>query len=132
VQKILSEFKAFLMRGNLIELAIAFVMAVAFTALVTAFVDHLVNPLVGAIFGQPDFNSMSIDLWTDARLRYGAFLNETITFLGIAASVFFFIVKPYNHWKARHEVEEETPPPPPEDDETVVLLREIRDSLSRS
>ena len=129
MDKILKEAKGFIMRGNLIELAIAFVMAIAFSALVTAFVDHLVNPLIGAIFGQPDFSSLTIGLWSNATLRYGAFLNEMLTFLAVAASVFFFIVKPYNAWKARSEVDEA--PPPPEDDESVILLREIRDSLSK-
>lgn len=130
MQKILQEFKDFMMRGNLIELAIAFVMAAAFGALVNTFIDTLINPLVGAIFGQPSFSSLTIDLWSNAVLYYGAFLTELITFAGIAASVFFFIVKPYNAWKARHK-EEEAPPPPPEDDESVVLLREIRDALKK-
>ena len=130
MEKIIKEFKDFIMRGNLIELAIAFVMGLAFSAVVTSFVDHLVNPLIGAIFGQPDFSSMTIGLWSNATLRYGAFLNEAITFVAIAASVFFFIVKPYNAWKARTEVDE-APPPPPEDYESVILLREIRDSLSK-
>jgi large conductance mechanosensitive channel len=130
VKSILQEFKDFMMRGNLVELAIAFVMAAAFGALVTAFVDTLINPIVGAIFGQPSFSSLTIDLWADATLFYGAFLTEVITFIGIAASVFFFVVKPYNAWKKRQE-EDEAPPPPPEDDESVVLLREIRDSLSK-
>ena len=130
MQKILQEFKDFMMRGNLIELAIAFVMAAAFGALVNAFIDTLINPLVGAIFGQPSFSSLTIDLWSNAVLYYGAFLTELITFVGIAASVFFFIVRPYNAWKARHQ-EEEAPPPPPEDDESVVLLREIRDALNK-
>ena len=129
MDKILKEFKDFILRGNLIELAIAFVIGIAFSALVTAFVDNLVNPLIGAIFGQPDFSSLTIGLWSNATLRYGAFLNEMLTFLAVAASVFFFIVKPYNAWKARSEVDEA--PPPPEDDESVILLREIRDSLSK-
>jgi large conductance mechanosensitive channel len=130
VKKIITEFKDFLMRGNLIELAIAFVMAAAFGALVSSFVDTIINPIVGAIFGQPSFSSLTIGLWSNATLYYGAFLTEIITFVGIAASVFFFIVKPYNAYKARTEVEE-APPPPPEDDESVILLRQIRDSLRK-
>ena len=130
MKTILTEFKDFLMRGNLIELAIAFVMAAAFGALVSAFVDTLINPIVGAIFGQPSFSSLTIGLWSNATLFYGAFLMELITFVGIAASVFFFIVRPYNAYKARTQ-EEEAPPPPPEDDESVILLRQIRDSLNK-
>lgn len=131
MKKILGEFKDFLMRGNLVELAIAFVMAAAFSALVNSFVDTIVNPIVGAIFGQPSFSSLTIDLWSNAVLYYGAFLTEVITFAGIAASVFFFIVKPYNAIRARFDEGDEAPPPPPEDDESVVLLREIRDALSK-
>ncbi len=130
MDKILKEFKDFIMRGNLIELAIAFVMGIAFSTLVTAFVGNLINPLIGAIFGQPNFSSLTIDLWSGAVLRYGFFLNDALTFVAVAASVFFFIIKPYNAWKARSEADE-APPPPPEDDESVILLREIRDSLRK-
>jgi large conductance mechanosensitive channel len=129
VDKILKEFKDFIARGNLVELAVAFVMGAAFGALVTAFIDHIVNPVIGAIFGQPDFSTLTIDLWGDAVLRYGAFLTALITFLTVAASVFFFVVKPYNAYLQRRQSgEEEAPATPPED---IVLLREIRDSLKR-
>jgi large conductance mechanosensitive channel len=128
VDKILKEFKDFVARGNLIDLAVAFVVGVAFGALVNSFVDHLVNPLLGAIFGQPDFSTLTIDLWSDATLRYGAFLNEVISFVAVMAAVFFFIVKPYNAWKARRESGEEEAPAPPED---IALLMEIRDALKK-
>ncbi len=129
MDKILKEFKDFIARGNLVELAVAFVMGAAFGALVTAFIDHIVNPVIGAIFGQPDFSTLTIDLWGDAVLRYGAFLTALITFLTVAASVFFFVVKPYNAYLQRRQSgEEEAPATPPED---IVLLREIRDSLKR-
>jgi large conductance mechanosensitive channel len=130
VRKILDEFKDFVARGSVVDLAIAFVMGVAFSALITSFVDSIINPFIGAIFGQPSFAGLTIDLWSGAVLRYGAFLNAVLNFLAVAFAVFFFIVKPYNYWKASNE-EEEAPPPPPEDDESVVLLREIRDSLSK-
>jgi large conductance mechanosensitive channel len=72
--------------GNLIELAIAFVMGIAFSTLVTAFVDNLINPLIGAIFGQPNFSGLTIDVWSGAVLRYGSFLNDALTFLAVAAA----------------------------------------------
>ena len=130
MQKILQEFKDFLMRGNLIELAIAFVMGLAFSNLVTAFVNTMVNPLLGAIITEPSFSSWSVPLWSGARLALGSFIMAMITFAAVAATVFFVIVKPYNAWKSKHK-EDEAPPPPPEDDESVVLLREIRDSLKK-
>ncbi|MBU1227895.1 MAG: large conductance mechanosensitive channel protein MscL [Actinobacteria bacterium] len=130
MQKILQEFKDFVMRGTLIELAVAFIIAAAFTALVTAFIGTMINPLLGAIFTEPNFNSVTIPLWSDARLQIGSFIMAVITFLSIAATVFFFIVRPYNLFKGRREVDE-APPPPPEDDESVVLLREIRDALKK-
>jgi large conductance mechanosensitive channel len=129
MDNILKEFKGFIARGNLVELAVAFVMGAAFGALVTAFIDHIVNPIIGAIFGQPDFSTLTIDLWGDAVLRYGAFLTALITFLTVAAAVFFFVVKPYNAFLKRQQSgEEEAPAAPPED---IALLREIRDSLKR-
>lgn len=129
MENLFKEFKDFISRGNLVELAVAFVMGVAFGTLVTAFIDHIVNPIVGAIFGQPDFSTLTIDLWGDAVLRYGAFLTALITFLTVAASVFFFVVKPYNAWLQRRRTgQEEGPAAPPED---IALLREIRDALKR-
>ena len=130
MQKILQEFKDFVMRGNLIELAVAFIMAGAFALLVTSFIDTMISPLLGAIFGEPNFGTVTIPLWSGARLFVGAFFMAILSFAAIAATVFFVIVKPYNRWKARSE-QDEAPPPPPEDDESVVLLREIRDSLKK-
>ena len=130
MKNILKEFKDFAVKGNLIELAIAFIMAGAFATLVTAFIGTMINPLLGAIFGKPDFSNVTIPLWSDARLYIGSFLMAVITFASIAAAVFFFIVKPYNVLRSRNQ-EDEAPPPPPEDDESVILLREIRDALKK-
>ena len=128
MEKLLKEFKEFVSRGSLIDLAVAFVVGVAFAGLVNSFIDHLVNPIIGAIFGQPDFSSLSIDLWSDATLRYGAFLNEVISFVAVMAAIFFFIIKPYNAWRARQESGEEEPSAPSED---IALLMEIRDALNK-
>jgi large conductance mechanosensitive channel len=89
----LKEFRDFLMRGNLVELAVAFVMGLAFAALVTSFVDDLIMPIVAMIFGKPDFSDLTFTI-NDAVFRYGAFLTALITFVTTAAAIFFFVVKP--------------------------------------
>ena len=91
----LKEFRNFLMKGNIVELAVAFVMGVAFGALVSSLVDDLVMPIVAMIFGKPDFSSLTFTL-NDAVFRYGAFLTDLIQFVAIAGAVFFFVVKPMN------------------------------------
>jgi large conductance mechanosensitive channel len=91
----LREFRDFLMRGNIVELAVAFVIGVAFGALVTSFVDNLVMPVVAMLIGKPDFRDLTFTI-NDAVFRYGSFLTDLITFLAVAAAVFFFVVKPMN------------------------------------
>ena len=91
--KLLGEFKAFLMQGNLIALAIAFVIGAAFVALVNALVADLMTPLVAAIFGQPSFEDLTFTI-NGSTFTYGQFLNALITFLSVAAAVFFFVLKP--------------------------------------
>ena len=87
-------FKAFLLRGNVVELAIAVVIGVAFGVVITAFVKDLVTPLIAAIGGQPDFSSMSFTL-NKSKFLYGDFLNALIAFIIIAAVIYFFVVIPY-------------------------------------
>jgi large conductance mechanosensitive channel len=126
--KILKEFKGFVTKGNLIEIAVGLVIALAFTAVINALVANVLMPLIAALFGQPSFDDLTVTL-NDAVIPYGAFITALVTFLLIAAAVFFFVVKPYNAWKARRaKVEEEAPTEPAEE---IVLLREIRDRLSR-
>jgi large conductance mechanosensitive channel len=96
----IKEFKDFLMRGNLVELAVAFVMGLAFAALVTSFVDNLVMPIIAMIIGKPDFSDLTFTI-NDAVFRYGAFITALITFLATAAAIFFFVVKPVNAVMAR-------------------------------
>lgn len=91
----LKEFKDFLLRGNLVELAVAFVMGLAFAALITSFVDSLVMPIVAMIIGKPDFSVLTFTI-NDAVFRYGAFITALITFIATAAAIFFFVVKPMN------------------------------------
>jgi large conductance mechanosensitive channel len=91
---LLKEFKAFVMRGNLIEIAVGLVTALAFAAVVASFVADIVTPIIGAIFGQPDFSALSIDIG-DGAITYGNFLNALLTFL-VVAFVMFLVVKAYN------------------------------------
>ena len=86
MQKVMQEFKAFLMKGSLVQLAIAFVMGIAFSTLVTSFINTMINPLIGAIFTEPSFSSVTIPLWSDARLQIGSFVMALITFVAVAAS----------------------------------------------
>ena len=91
----LKEFKDFLLRGNLVELAVALVMGLAFAALISSFVDDLVMPVIAMIIGKPDFSGLTFTI-NDAVFRYGAFLTALITFIATAAAIFFFVVKPVN------------------------------------
>ena len=106
---LLKEFRDFLLRGNIVALAVAFVIGVAFAAVVTSFVNDLVMPIIAMIFGKPDFSDLTFTI-NDAVFRYGAFITALITFVAIAAAVFFFIVKPMDMVaarRARGEVEPE-------------------------
>ena len=89
----LREFRDFLMRGNIVELATAFVMGVAFGSVVNSLVNNLVMPIVAMIIGKPDFSGLTFTI-NDAVFRYGAFITDVIAFVAVAAAVFFFIVKP--------------------------------------
>ena len=89
----LQEFKDFLLRGNIVELAVAFVMGVAFAAVVNSLVDNLVMPIIAMIIGKPDFSDLTFTI-NDAVFGYGAFITDVIQFVAIAAAVFFFVVKP--------------------------------------
>ena len=102
----IKEFRDFLVRGNLVELAVAFVMGVAFAALVNSFVNDLVMPIVAMVFGKPDFSRLTFTI-NGAVFRYGAFLTTAITFVSTAAAVFFFVVKPLNALSARTSKPEE-------------------------
>ncbi len=91
----LKEFKEFLLRGNLVELAVALVIGLAFAALISSLVDDLIMPVVAMIIGKPDFSGLTFTI-NDAVFRYGAFITALITFIATAAAIFFFVVKPVN------------------------------------
>lgn len=92
---VLGEFKDFILRGNVIDLAIAVVIGAAFGVVVNALVKDLLTPVVAAIFGKPDFGALSFTI-NKSRFAYGDFINAVIAFLAIAAAVFFVVVKPIN------------------------------------
>jgi large conductance mechanosensitive channel len=101
----MKDFKEFLLRGNLVELAVAVVIGVAFAALVDSLVKDLVTPLIAAIGGKQDFSALTFTL-NDSVFRYGAFVNALLSFLIIAAVIYFLVVKPVNALMARRKTEE--------------------------
>jgi large conductance mechanosensitive channel len=116
-------FKDFVMRGNLVELAVAFIIGAAFAAVVTAFTKVVIELLAKA-GGAPNF-----DKWHPGNLvSVGPFLTALVAFLIMAFVVYFFVVKPYELAKARFAKADEVDAAP---DENVILLREIRDALTR-
>ncbi len=96
----LKGFRDFITKGNLIETAVALVMALATTALVKALIDSLVTPLIGAIFGETDFSSLTFSI-NGSEFFYGAFISALITFVSTGAAIYFFIVKPYQTYQER-------------------------------
>ena len=120
----LKEFKEFLLRGNIVDLAVAVVIGVAFGAVVTSLVADLLTPLIAAIFGKNDFSNLTFTI-NGSLFKYGSFLNALISFVSIAAAVFFFVVKPVNAMKSRFGGPDDDDAPSDE----VVLLTEIRDAL---
>jgi large conductance mechanosensitive channel len=120
----LREFKDFLFRGNIIELAVAFVVGLAFAALVNSLVENLLMPVIAMIIGKPDFSDLTFTI-NDAVFRYGAFLTDAIQFLAIAAAVFFFVVKPVDAMARRRAapVEEGMPDEERRHQELLAALR---------
>jgi large conductance mechanosensitive channel len=96
----LKEFRDFVLRGNVVELAIAVVIGAAFGALVTSFVASFITPLIAAIGGKPDFSTLAFTI-NGSRFTYGSFFNALLSFLIIAAVIFFFVVRPLNTLMAR-------------------------------
>ena len=94
------EFKDFLLRGNIVELAVAFVMGLAFAAVINSLVENLLMPVIAMLIGKPDFSDLTFTI-NEAVFRYGAFLTDLIQFVAIAAAVFFFVVKPIEAMLAR-------------------------------
>jgi large conductance mechanosensitive channel len=102
---LLNDFKKFLFRGNVVDLAVAVVVGVAFGAVVKALVADLLTPIIALIFGKPDFGALSFTI-NSSHFLYGDFLNNVFTFVTVAAAVFFFVVTPVNRLMA-HRAEED-------------------------
>ena len=118
------EFKAFLMRGNVMDLAVAVVIGAAFGAIITSLVNDLLMPIIGAILGGTDLTALSVTVG-DAVITYGNFLQAIINFILIAFAI-FLVVKAYNKSQ-----KEEAPAPPPGPSTEEKLLTEIRDLLAK-
>jgi large conductance mechanosensitive channel len=106
----LKGFKEFVLRGNVLDLAIAVVIGAAFSAVVTALVKDLITPLIGALVGKPDFSSLVVTV-NGSQFLIGDFLNALLAFVLMAAAVYFFIVAPMNAWLARRRRGEAPPDP---------------------
>jgi large conductance mechanosensitive channel len=103
-------FREFILRGNVIDLAVAVVVGAAFGAVVTAFVGNILTPLIAAIAGKPDFSALVLHLH-GSEIKYGLFLNALISFLLIASAVYFTMVAPMNAWKERQARGQAAPDP---------------------
>mgnify|MGYP001378755031 CR=1 FL=1 len=121
----LKEFRTFIARGNVIDLAVGIIIGSAFTAIVTSLVNDLVNPLLGIFIGGIDFSALSFG-FGDAQFMYGNFINAVIKFI-IVAWVVFLMVKAVNSMKKKDEPAPEAPKGPTE----LEVLLEIRDSLRK-
>jgi large conductance mechanosensitive channel len=121
----IQEFKDFLFRGNIVELAVAFVMGLAFATVVNSLVENLLMPVIAAVIGKPDFRGLTFTI-NDSVFRYGSFLTDVIQFVAIAAAVYFFVVKPVQMMLARgrrEPVEEGMPDEERRHQELLAALR---------
>ena len=114
-------FKTFLLRGNVVELAVAVVIAVAFGLVIAAFVKDLVTPLIAALFGKPDFGALTFTI-NNSKFLYGDFINAVVSFVIVAAVIYFFVVVPYAALLARSRKE---PPADPTTRKCPECLSEI-------
>jgi large conductance mechanosensitive channel len=121
-------FKEFVLRGNVVQLAVAVVMGVAFGAVVNALVQDIIMPFITAIFGKPDYSSLYVTIHR-SRILYGSFINAVLSFLFIAIGVYFFIVAPINHFEKLRRRRRGLPEQVPDITELEVLTQ-IRDLLS--
>jgi large conductance mechanosensitive channel len=123
-------FKEFILRGNVIDLAVAFVIGVAFAAVVTAFVENIINPLIAALFNADNLNNSLVLKVGSSDLRFGALIGAIIQFLLIALVVYFALVVPMNYLRKlsfrKRGIEPEVDTPPSE----LELLTQIRDLLA--
>jgi large conductance mechanosensitive channel len=100
VRSVLADFKNFLLKGNLVTVAVAFVFGTLFAALVKAFIADLITPIIALIFGKPDFESLSFTI-NSSHFYYGDFINTVIAFVAAGFAIFFFVVRPYEFLESR-------------------------------
>jgi large conductance mechanosensitive channel len=124
-------FRDFILRGNVVDLAIAVVIGAAFNTVVQEFVKDVITPLIAAIGGKPDFAALSFTI-NNSTFRYGAFLNALLSFVIVAAAIYFLVVMPLNKIAERRaaKVANGEPDPEPKPEE-IILLEQIRDLLAR-
>lgn len=131
--KLFDEFKAFVMRGNVVDMAVGVIIGGAFGKIVTSLVNDIFMPIIGMILGNVNFSSLEIKLGEpvegaeQAAIRYGAFIQEIVNFLIIALCI-FMVIKVINKMQKKKE---EAPAPAPEPTKEEVLLTEIRDALNK-
>jgi large conductance mechanosensitive channel len=126
---VLAGFRKFLMRGNVVDLAVAVVIGTAFTAVVTSLVQNIFTPLIAAAFGQPDFARLTFAI-NDSTFRYGEFINSVIAFLSVAVVIYFVTVLPLAKLAELRNRGQVAPEEDPGLSEEVRLLTEIRDLLA--
>jgi large conductance mechanosensitive channel len=107
VKSLAREFKEFLLQGNVVMVAVAFIIATVFAAVVKAFVTDIITPIIALIFGKPDFSALSFSI-NSSQFLYGDLIDVVITFVSTAAAVFFFVVKPYQAFEARRATDDPT------------------------
>jgi large conductance mechanosensitive channel len=131
MKKIFKGFREFILRGNVVDLAVGVVIGASFGTLVNSLVKDILTPFIGAIAKVPDFSDLSFVI-RGSTFTYGSFLNALIAFFIVAIAIYFFVVLPLNSFLARVKREEETTPPPaPMPSEDILLLREIRDLIKK-
>ncbi|MGB3412889.1 MAG: large conductance mechanosensitive channel protein MscL [Microthrixaceae bacterium] len=126
----LKGFKEFIMRGNVVDMAVGIVIGVAFGAVVTSFVDDILMALIGAIVGKPNFNSLVLGIG-DGEIAYGKFLTALVSFLIIAAAIYFAVIMPLNMLAERRKRGQEDDVEPTNEEKMVALLEEIAASSKR-
>ena len=136
MKKLISEFKAFISRGNVIDLAVGVIIGGAFTSIVNSLVKDIVMPIIGMLFGGIDFTYLKFVITPaegdvpEAAICYGSFIQNVVNFL-LVAFVIFMVVKFINNLHRKKEEAPKEPAAPPAPPEDVVLLREIRDLLKK-
>lgn len=126
VGKEISEFKKFIMRGNIVDMAVGVIIGSAFSSIVTSLVNDILMPVIGVFLGGVDFTSLKVTILNDATINYGMFIQNIINFLIIAVSIFIFLKLVTRIFARFKEAPKEEPKKKPDD---ILLLEEIRDLL---